>query len=143
MTGARSRRLDTLLDLSALTDIEAFLRQLGSDLRWNQASIDRLHAAGEETLAAVLHLWESYESNQPPRLVLNARPGSGSVELEFLALFSEENLEDRIAYLSDQAEEPDVGEISFHLLGFYASAVRHRKYYGVDIVTVEIEGSRG
>jgi len=60
----------------------------------------------------------------------------------FLALFSEENLEDRIAYLSEQAEEPDVGDISFRLLRFYASSVRHRKYYGVDIVTVEVDGSR-
>ena len=135
----RPRQLATELDVSALPDIEAFLRTLGADLRWNEASIDRLHAAGEETLSAMLQLRDDYESDQPPRLVLNARPGGGSVELEFLAVFSEENLEDRIAYLSDQAEEPDVGDISFRLLGFYASSVRHRKYYGVDIVTVEVE----
>ena len=142
LTGSRPRRMQTELDLSALPDIEAFLRKLGSDLRWNQASIDRLHAAGEETLSAMLHLRDDYESDQPPRLVLIARPETGLVELEFLALFSEENVEDRIAYLSEQAEEPDVGDISFRLLRFYASAVRHRKYYGIDIVMVEVEGSR-
>ena len=142
LTGARSRRLETALDLSALPDIETFLRKLGDDLRWNQASIDGLHAAGEETLTAMLHLRDDYESDQSPRLVLIARPGGGTVELEFLALFSEENIEDRIAYLSDQAEEPDVGDISFRLLRFYASSVKHRKYYGIDIVTVEVEGSR-
>ncbi len=142
LSGTRSRRLETELDLSALPEIESFLRKLGSDLRWNEASIDRLHAAGEETLSAMLHLGDDYESDDTPRLVLIARPGSGSVELEFLALFSEENLEDRIAYLSEQAEEPDVGDISFRLLRLYASSVRHRKYYGIDIVTVEIEGSR-
>jgi len=138
----RPRRMETELDVSALPDIEAFLRKLGADLRWNEESIDRLHAAGEETLSAMLNLRDDYESDQPPRLVLIARPAGGTVELEFLALFSEENLEDRIAYLSEQAEEPDVGDISFRLLRFYASSVRHRKYYGVDIVTVEIEGSR-
>ena len=90
----------------------------------------------------MLNLRDDYESDQPPRLVLIARPAGGTVELEFLALFSEENLEDRIAYLSEQAEEPGVGDISFRLLRFYASSVRHRKYYGVDIVTVEVEGSR-
>lgn len=142
MTGARSRRLETTLDLTALPEIESFLRQLGADLRWGQASIDRLHAAGEETLSAMLNLRDDYESDEPPRLVLIARPGSGSVELEFLALFSEENIEDRVAYLSEQAEEPEVGDISFRLLRFYASSVRHRKYYGIDIVTVEVEGSR-
>ncbi len=139
----RPRRLETELDVSALPDIEAFLRKLGADLRWDTESIDRLHAAGEETLSAMLNLRDDYESDEPPRLVLIARPGIGSVELEFLALFSEENLEDRVAYLSEQAEEPDVGDISFRLLRFYASSVRHRKYYGIDIVTVEIEGSRG
>ncbi|MXX33048.1 MAG: hypothetical protein F4Z51_12650 [Chloroflexi bacterium] len=138
----RPRRLETELDVSALPGIEAFLRQLGADLRWNQASIDRLHAAGEETLSAMLNLRDDYESDQPPRLALIARPAGGSVELEFLALFSEENLEDRVAYLSEQAEEPEVGDISFRLLRFYASSVRHRKYYGIDIVTVEVEGSR-
>ena len=51
--------------------------------------------------------------------------------------------ESPIAYLSEQAEELDVGDISFRLLRFYASSVRHRKHYGIDIVTVEIEGSRG
>ena len=142
LTGARSRRLETTLDLAALPDVEAFLRKLGSELRWNQASIDRLHAAGEETLSAMLNLRDDYQTDGAPRLLLIARPAGGSVELEFLALFSEENLEDRIAYLSEQAEEPDVSDISFRLLRFYASSVRHRKYYGIDIVAVEIEGSR-
>lgn len=142
LSGSRPRRLESELDVSALPEIEAFLRKLGDDLRWNRESIDRLHAAGEETLSAMLNLRDDYESDQPPRLVLIARPAGGTVELEFLALFSEENLEDRIAYLSEQAEEPDVGDISFRLLRFYASSVRHRKYYGVDIVTVEVDGSR-
>lgn len=142
ISGSRPRRLETELDGSALPGIETFLRRLGSDLGWNDTSIDRLHAAGEETLSAMLHLGDDYESDRPPRLVLIARPGSGSVELEFMALFSDENIEDRITYLSDQAEAPNVGDISFRLLGFYASSVRHRKYYGIDIVTVEVEGSR-
>lgn len=141
-TATRPRRLRTELDLSALPEIETFLRKLGSDLGWNQASIDRLHAAGEETLTAMLRLRDDYESDQPPRLVLIGRSSSGAVELEFLAMFSEENIEDRIAYLSEQAEAPDVSDLSFRLLRFYAAAVRHRKYYGIDIVTVEIEGSR-
>ena len=51
-------------------------------------------------------------------------------------------MEDRIAYMSEQAETPDVGEISFRLLRHYTSSVRHRKYYGIDIVTVEVEGAR-
>ena len=142
VTGTRRRRLETELDASAFPDVEAFLRELGSGAGWAKAATDRLCAAGEETLSAMLQLREEYESDKPPRLVLLARPGAEGVELEFMAVFSEENIEDRLAYLSEQAEEPEVSDISFRLLRHYASSVRHRKYHGLDIVTVEVEGAR-
>ena len=142
VTGTRRRRLETELDRSAFPGIEAFLRELGSGIRWAEAATDRLCAAGEETLAAMLQLRDDYASEKPPRLVVLARPGAAEVELEFMAVFSEENLEDRLAYLSDQAEEPDVSDISFRLLRHYASSVRHRKYHGIDIVTVAVERAR-
>ena len=89
----------------------------------------------------MMHLRAEHESAQPPRVVLNLRPGTGWAELEFLALFSEENLKDRIDYLGDDGEQSDVSDLSFRLLRHYATAVRHRKYYGLDVVTVEVEGS--
>ena len=141
-TAARQRRLETELDASAFPGIDAYLRELGSGIGWNEASADRLCAAGEETLSAMLGLRDDYDADEPPRLVVIARPRGETVELEFLAVFSEENIEDRISYLSDQAEEPEVDDISFRLLRHYASSVRHRKYYGIDIVAVEVEGSR-
>ena len=141
VTGGRRRRLEAALDFTALPELDTFLRELGSGMGWNDASVERLCAAGEETLSAMMSLRDDHESDAAPRVVLNARPGAGSIELEFLALFSEENLEDRIAYISEQAEAPDVGDISFRLLRLYASSVRHRKYYGIDIVTVEVEAA--
>ena len=142
ISGARRRRLETELDAAAFPDVEAFLRDLGAAMNWNEDSTDRLCAAGEETVSTMLELRDDYEADAALRLVLIARPGAGTVELEFLAVFSEENIEDRIAYISDQAEAPEVGDISFRLLRHYASSVRHRKYYGIDIVAVEIEGTR-
>ena len=141
LTAARRRRLDTVLDLAALGDLDAFLSEAGAGLRWNDASIRRLRAAGEETLTAMMQLRAEHESAQPPRVVLNLRPGAGWAELEFLALFSEENLKDRIDYVSEETELSDVSDLSFRLLRHYATAVRHRKYYGLDVVTVEVEGS--
>ena len=87
----------------------------------------------------MLQLRDDYEEEKLPRLVIIARPGAGTVEMEFLAVFEEENIEDRIAFMSEQAEAPEVGEISFRLLRHYASSVRHRKYHGIDIVTVQVE----
>ena len=139
ITSARRRRLETELDISALPEIKEFLRGLGSRVGWGEGSIVRLCSAGEETLSSMLELREDYEVETTPRLVIIARPGARVVEMEFLAVFSEENIEDRISYMSEQAEAPDVGEISFRLLRHYASSVRHRKYHGIDIVTVKVD----
>ena len=138
ITGSRRRRLETELDISSLDDIEEFLSGLGSRIGWSRASIARLCSAGEETLSSMLQLRDDYDVDKPPRLVVIARPAADTVEMEFLAVFSDENIEDRISYMSEQAETPDVSEISFRLLRHYASSVRHRKYHGIDIVTVQV-----
>ena len=138
ITGSRRRRMETELDISALPDIKEFLSGLGSRIGWSRASIARLCSAGEETLSSMLQLRDDYDVDKPPRLVVIARPAADTVEMEFLAVFSDENIEDRLAYMSEQAETPDVSEISFRLLRHYASSVRHRKYHGIDIVTVQV-----
>ena len=139
MTVSRRRRMEAVLDMSALPAIDSFLRELAGRVGWDQAATDRLCAAGEETLSSMLQLRDDYEEDRPPRLVIIARHRAGSVEMEFLAVSPEENIEDRIAYMSEQAEAPDVSEISFRLLRHYASSVRHRKYHGIDIVTVQVD----
>ena len=139
MTVSRRRRMEAELDISALPAIDVFLRELAGRAGWDQAATDRLCAAGEETLSSMLQLREDYGEDQPPRLVIIARHRAGSVEMEFLAVSPEENIEDRIAYMSEQAEAPDVSEMSFRLLRHYASSVRHRKYHGIDIVTVQVD----
>lgn len=82
------------------------------------------------------------EAEDAPRLIVTAHPETGTVEMEFMAVFDEENLEDRLAYLEEEAEGLQEGEISLRLLRHYASSVHHQKYYGLDIVTVQVKGSR-
>ena len=142
LTSPRRRRLEVELAVSALPKIDVFLRELASRIGWNDASTELLRAAGEETLSSLLQSGGSYAAGNAPRLIIVARPDGGAVELEFLAVFDEDNLEDRLAYLSEQAEIPEEHEISFRLLRHYASSVRHRKYHGIDIVAVQVEGSR-
>ena len=139
LTGSRRRRMETELDISALPGVNDFLRDLATGAGWDRPSTERLCSAGEETLSSMLELREDYEGDKPPRLVIIARPAAGTVEMEFLAVFSEENIEDRITYMSDQAETPEVEEISFRLLRHYASSVRHRKYHGIDVVVVRVD----
>ncbi len=141
LTGPRQRRLETRLEMTALPGIDAFLLGLASRLGWNEASTQRLRAAGEESLSSLLRSGGDHGAGEAPRLTIVARPGE-AVELEFLAVFDEENLEDRLAHLDEQVELPEERETSFWLLRNYASSVRHRKYHGIDIVTVRVEGSR-
>ena len=142
LTAQRRRRLKAELDVSALPRIDAFLQEVGSKAGWNEASIDRLRSAGEETIASLLSQGDDHAAGNRQRLMLSARRVDGKIELEFMATSEEENLEDRLAYLSDEPDIRDEREMSFRLLRHYASSVQHRKYQDIDIVTVEVTGSR-
>ena len=137
-TGPRRQRLEVRLNIADLPRIDAFLQNVAAKLGWNPASSKRLRSAGEETLASLLQPGGQIPAGGTPRLVVVARPERGVVEMEFLAVFDEENLEDRLAYLDEQTETYDEGELSFRLLRHYASSVRHQKYHGLDIVTVRV-----
>ena len=141
----RQTRLEVDLSVSSLPEIDRFLCDIASRLGWNQPSTQRLRSAGEETLISLIHPRGPAPGEGPPRFIVIARPGDGRVELEFLAVFDEENLEDRLAYLSEEAEGGqgiEEGEISLRLLRHYAASVQHQKYHGLDVVTVHVRGSR-
>ena len=135
-------RLQVSLDVSALPEIDKFVRDHAARLGWNPASTERLNSAAEETLLSLLQAGEDRPGEDAPRLIVITRPDAGQFEMEFLAVFDEENLEDRLAYLSEETEGVEEGEISLRLLRHHASSVQHQKYYGLDIVTVQVKGSR-
>ena len=105
LTRQRHSRLETTLDISVLPEIDEFLQQVASKMAWNQTSTERLRAAGEETLSSLLESVEDYDADAVPSLIIVARPGD-NVELEFMAVFDEDNLEDRLALLDEQPEFP-------------------------------------
>ena len=76
-----------------------------------------------------------------PRLIIDARPQGTMVELEFVATTRRENIEDQLTYLADETPVPTFDELSLRLLRHHAATVRHQKFHGVDIVTVQVEGS--
>ena len=138
----KAAQLQSKLDISSLPGIDDFVLRAASRLGWNQESIDRLRSAAEETLISLVQTGDDRPADQTPRLVVVTRPTAGAVEMEFMAIFDEENLEDRLACLTEEAEGLEEGEISLRLLRQYASSVHHQKYYGLDIVTVQVKGSR-
>ena len=144
MTGPRRRRLEVALDSHALPRIEEFLRGFASKRGWETDSTERLVLVGEETLSNLLTEAEEGDEareGEARRLIVIARPDGRGAELEFISASGGENLEDRLAYLGETPDISDGREMSFRLFRHYASSVRHQKYHGVDIVTVNVEGS--
>lgn len=139
LTSERRRRVNVDLDMSSLSEIDQFLVDYAKQIGWDEASTERMRAAGEETLAIML---EYEEEDAQRRLIISARRDEEMLELEFLSGVDRENLEDRLTYLSEQPETFDEHEISFRLLQHYASAVRHQKFHDIDVITVHVEGSR-
>ena len=141
LTASRRRRLEVELAAEALPEIDAFLQKFGARVGWSEPSTGRLRSAGEETLAILLQQAEGDEAGRGRRLILTARLTEGQVALEFSSSSRAENLEDRLAFMSEQPELVDERELSFRLLRHYAASVRHQKYHDVDIVTVQVEDS--
>ena len=139
--GKRPLRMKGKLDTEVLPRIDEMLLRLASRAGWEDAATRRLRSAGEEALLSLLQPANQHESDAPPRLVVTARSVGGSVEMEFLAVFVEESLEDHLAYLEEQTGAFDDREMSFRLLRHFASSVRHQKYHGMDVVTVRVDRS--
>ena len=145
LTGARRRKLEVDLALSSLTPIAEFLDGFASSRGWSEEARNRLHHVGEEvTLSLLEQAHDDGSSEEESRkLVAIARPDENCVEVEFV-MFSqdtvEQNIEDRLAYLEGDSSLEDGQQFSMRLLSHYASSVHHQKYYGIDIVTVRVDG---
>ena len=140
LTSPRGKKLEVVLRTSSLTRIDEFLKDYAANIGWNEASANRLRAAGEESLLCLLSSGKE-ENEASTRLIVAIRSRDNIVEMDLLSVFEEQNIEDRLAYMSEEAEVRDDRELSFRLLRHHASSVQHRKYHGVDIVTVQVERS--
>ena len=137
----RRARLKTDLHPSSVGEIDEFLRGFADGIGWDEAAARRLRSAGEETLSSLLEKGDDRAAAGAPGLIVMARHRGTMVEMEFLAVFDEQNLEDRLAHLSEEspsASGAGDAEISLRLLRHYASSVHHQKFQGLDVVTVQV-----
>ena len=102
--------------------------------------MDRCDAAIEESLLTLVGQDNDEVESSSRQLVITAQGERNSVELEFIAGIGQENIENRLALLSDTASEESVErDVSLRLLRHLASEVRHRQYHDIDILTVRID----
>ncbi len=141
LSSPRSRRLETELNANSLPRIDEFLQRIASEIGWDSASTENLRAAGEESLDLLTGTYADSATEDPPRLIVSVRTEPDSVELEIVTVSDETNIEDRIAFLDEDAETFDETDVSLRLLRHYASSVKHQKYHGVDVLTLTVTGS--
>ncbi len=141
LTGRRGNRLRTNLDESCFPEVEDFLRRVADRSGMGEVTTERLVSAGEETLAILIQAAEQ-AGGESRRLKVSARIDGERTEVEFVTAAETENVEDRIAYLSELPPIPDDREISFRLLCHYADSVRHQKYHALDVIAIGVSGKR-
>ena len=139
MMKPRRRRIETALDVSALPGVREFLAAFASRSGWDDEMAHRLDAAAEETLLTLIE-GEGDGVKRERRLLVMVRKEEGGAVLELVAASGEDNLQDRIALLGEQAgETPVEREVSLRLLRHLASSVRHEQYHDTDIVSVRVD----
>ncbi len=139
LTGPRRKRLMTTLSVDALGEIRTFLEGFGARVGWRDEGTERVQLAAEEALVSLMGD-EGEESGPPRRLRLSVRSQRGAVELEFLAVAGEGNLEDRLTLAGEQSFEiAGEHDFSLRLLRHLAASVRHQKYHDTDILTVRVD----
>lgn len=156
MVQKRSERIKTILSISSIPEINSFLIGLASKLAWDDKFTHKLRSVGEETLVSLLALRNS-DDNHPSdnrssddtaedssQLMIIAYPHQTMVELEFIAASHNENIEDQLTLLNEQAitTTPTSDSISLRLLQHHTSEVSHRQFQDMDIVTVRVERGR-
>ncbi len=144
LTKPRSRKVEVPFDRSALREIREFVAGFSARSGWDDAMAARLHAVSEETLLTLLAQDEDAADAGPRRLLVVARREDRGATLEFVAARGEENVQDRIALLSETGTGDVLErEVSLRLLRHLASSVRHQQYHDTDIVTVRVEQAGG
>ena len=136
----RGGRLRTNLDPESLAGVDVFICRVAQQVGWSDPATVRLRAAAEEAFLTLSPESDGQGSGDAPEVVISARPGAGFVELEFMITFAGENLEDQVQLLETAAAAPADDDSSLRLLRHYADAVQHRKFYGRDVVSIQVRG---
>lgn len=78
-------RLDTKLDVSALPEVDRFLRKNVSHAEMDELSSNRIRLVSEEILLNLVRQGASKETDNPDELVILVRHQNKKAKLEFIA----------------------------------------------------------
>ena len=134
----RKAKFSSTLELSKLPIVENFVRATSATWDISDAVLQRLCLANEETILSLLGENEEETSGPVRTLLVTMVRRSGIAEIEYIAVVGEENIQDRVALLSESASEIESGSLSLLVLHHLATSVKHQKYFDTDIVTIQV-----
>ncbi len=145
LTQPRSGRFAGRAEAAELENIQTFLATFAARRNWGSALQERVAAAAEEALTALLQS-EATEGEggaaawEARRLQLTVRGTSAGATLELVTTAAtEENLQDRIALLAEEPAGSDpMRDLPLRLLRHVASSVRHQQFHNADVLTVQV-----
>ena len=134
-------RMETQLDVEALSKIRTFLENMSERKGLDRGLSERLCMVAEEALLTLIHEGEQDKiKGSKRRLRLTVRAGRDGIEMEFVAVAGDTNIEDRLAVLNEEAAVAEIEhELSLRLLRHLASSVRHQQFYDTDVMTVTVQ----
>ena len=142
LTSKRRKQFQVELAPSSLPEIDGFLEDFATEQGWEAASSQRLRLVGEEVALTFLDRESEDQAEQESqKLIVSVKPESDAAELEFVVYADDTitgNIEDHLAYLNEDTALDEAQEFSMRILRHYTASVRHRKYYGVDVVAVRV-----
>ena len=144
----RVRKLRVDLSETSIPALDDFLRQFAGRYSWTERGSNRLRLVGEEVMLSLLE--EERDISDPEEdgkrsLVVTIRPDTRSAELEIVVASDDAvhgNIENRMAYMDEEhamSDDQGISEMSIRILRQYASAVHHRQYYGIDIISCRVD----
>ena len=150
----KRRSLRAEVGMEALPQIDKFLEDLSDDHGWDFRMRSRLKAVAEETLLILSEAGGDEESGGARRLLVSASSDGPTADLEFVSATADaENLEDRIALLTDPGPESaglELGDVesagrdaSLRLLRHYSASITHRQYHDIEVVEVRVVAPAG
>ncbi len=142
LLGYRAKKLQVDLTPSSLPAVDSFLSDFASDHSWDEQARNRLRLVGEEVLLNLLEQGDDDGTEQGRKIIATIHADGPTAEIEIVVASDqliEENIEDRLAYLSDDLMLEDAQQLSMRILRHYASSVNHRKYHGIDVITCRVD----
>lgn len=131
------KRIQTYLNIQALPELQTFIRKFSKNQAWSPELTSRVEGAAEEALLLLCTQTDTLKKDGVLQMMIKGQ--TEKIIMEFVAADSSENLQDRIALMGTDVSAMDMERnVSLRMLKHLTTSVRHERYYGTEIVILEV-----